>query len=101
MPSTKRISRAHAALQVITAIACDLPRHGADHIAMTLEPDASSVRLSAVVRGDIAKALAVAEELREAAALRGHRLLGGAGFDLARTDLTPDQQRLSFLCPVA
>jgi len=100
MPSTQLVARARAALQVIASVACDLPRYGADQIAMTLEPDASGVRLSAVIRGDIERAMAVAEELRQAAERRGHRLLGGAGFDLARTDLEPDQQRLAFLCPV-
>ncbi len=100
MASTKLIARARAALQVIASIACDLPRHNADHIAVSLDLDASGVRLSAVIRGDIEKALAVAEELRQAAERRGQRLLGGAGFDLARTGLEPDQQRLAFLCPV-
>jgi hypothetical protein len=100
MPSTHLVAKARAAVAVITSVACDLPRHGADHIAVSLDPDAAGVRLSAIIRGDIEKALAVAEELREAAERRGHRLLGGAGFDLARTGLQPDQQRLALFCPV-
>jgi hypothetical protein len=100
MPSNHRFERARAAFQVLTAIACDLPHHGAEHLALSLDPDASGVRLQAVIRGDMERAEHVAEELRQAAERRGHRLLGGAGFDLARTGLDPDQQRLQFLCPV-
>ena len=100
MPSNHRLERARAALAIIAAVSCDLPRHHADHIALSLDPDASGVRLHAVVRGTMERAEHVAEELRQAAERRGQRLLGGAGFDLARTGLDPDQQRLQFLCPV-
>jgi hypothetical protein len=100
MPSNHRLERARAAFQVITAVACDLPHHSAKHLALSLDPDASGVRLSAVIRGDMERAEHVAEELRQAAERRGQRLLGGAGFDLARTGLEPDQQRLQLLCPV-
>jgi hypothetical protein len=101
MASTKLTAKARAAFSVLAFVACDLARHEADQVSLALDLDASGVRLSAVIRGDIEKALAVAEELREAAERRGHRLLGGAGFDLARTGLEPDQQRLALFCPVA
>lgn len=100
MASTHLIARARAAFQVLAFVACNLTQYEADQVSIALDLDASGVRFSAIIRGDIARAMAVAEELRQAADRRGHRLLGGAGFDLARTDLEPDQQRLAFLCPV-
>jgi hypothetical protein len=100
MPSQHRIACARAAFQALTFVACDLARLETDHVSIVLDPDASGVRLHAVVRGTMERAEHVAEELRQAAERRGQRLLGGAGFDLARTGLDPDQQRLQFLCPV-
>jgi hypothetical protein len=101
MASTKLTARARAAFSVLAFVVGDLSRHEADEVSLALDLNASGVRLSAVIRGDLERAMAVAEELRQATERRGHRLLGGAGFDLARTGLEPDQQRLALFCPVA
>ncbi len=100
MPSTHLIARTRVAFDAIAGVALNLPVHGADEIAVILDEHACAVRLKAIVRGSLEHAQHVAEELRSLAERRGYRLLGGAGFDIARTGVTPDQQRIAFLCPV-
>jgi hypothetical protein len=100
MPSTLLIARTRAAFNVITGVALTLPTHGADEIAVILDEEACAVRLKAIIRGTLEHAQYIAEEMRSIAERRGYRLLGGAGFDISRTGLTPEQQRIQFLCTV-
>jgi hypothetical protein len=101
MPSTKLIARTRVAFTAIAGVALNLPAHGADEIAVSLDEQTCAVRIKAIVRGSLEHAQHVAEELRSMAEHRGYRLLGGAGFDIARTGLEPNQQRIAFLCPIA